>query len=244
MWDKIWYVVMVPMVYCAVAWCIVGVVVKISKILKAPDKPRPLRIFPEGKTSDDPPESPLLGAFVDAFTMPTIRKYQPTFWVFLIAFHVGVVLLICAHLDLLPQMNLLSRDSPHMIGNGAVGAVVTVCLIYFLFRRFVAPVREVSVASDYLLLFLLLGICLTGDLVSWGNSWSESGFVMTKQDFGVYLDNLLKFTFADPRKFLSGGHYPIVGTHILLANLFLILLPFSKIMHFAFAVPLNKIRRG
>jgi nitrate reductase gamma subunit len=100
------------------------------------------------------------------------------------------------------------------------------------------------VPGDYLVLVLLLAAVITGDTISWGNSWSESGFVMTKADFGSYLDSLLKFTWADPRQFLSGSHYAVIGTHVLLANLFLIFLPFSKIMHFAFAVPLNKLRRG
>jgi hypothetical protein len=67
---------------------------------------------------------------------------------------------------------------------------------------------------------------------------------MTKKDFGLYLDSLLRFTFADPRQFLTGSHYAVIGAHVLLANLFMIFLPLSKIMHFAFAVPLNKLRRG
>jgi nitrate reductase gamma subunit len=68
--------------------------------------------------------------------------------------------------------------------------------------------------------------------------------VITKQDFGQYLDGLLKFSFADPHDVLSGSHYAIVATHVLLANLLLIVLPFSKIMHTFFAVPVNKLRRG
>jgi nitrate reductase gamma subunit len=242
--DAFWYVVMVPMVYLACAWCAVGIVVRIVDVLKTPSQPPTLRIFPEGKGPDDPPESPMAGAFWDAFTMPSVRKYQPVFWAFLMLFHVSFVILILAHLDLLPQINIMSAESQHMIGNGAVGVMVTVCVLYFLFRRFASPVREVSVPGDYLVLVLLLGIAISGDIISWGNSWTDSGFVMTKQDFGLYLDSLLKFTFADPRKFLAGAHYSVIGTHVLLANLFLIFLPFSKIMHFAFAVPLNKLRRG
>jgi nitrate reductase gamma subunit len=100
------------------------------------------------------------------------------------------------------------------------------------------------VPSDYLLLFLLLCIVVSGGIISWGNSWSEDGFVMTKQDFGLYLDSLIRFSFADPRRFLSGSHYAVIGTHVLLANIFLFVLPFSKIMHVFFAVPMNKLRRG
>jgi len=242
--DKIWYFVMVPMVYISIAWCLVWTVVRILEVVNSAKTPRTLRIFPTGKGPDDPPASPLLGAIWDAVTMPTVRKYEPVLWVFLILFHLALALLIIAHLDILPQVNILSAESNHMLGNGAIGAVFTVCLLYLLFRRFIAPVREVSVAGDYLLLFLLICIALTGDMISWGNSWSESGFVMTKQDFGLYLDSMIRFSFADPRQFLTGSHYSIIGTHVLLANLFLIVVPFSKIMHVVFAVPMNKLRRG
>ncbi|HMK33859.1 MAG TPA: respiratory nitrate reductase subunit gamma [Desulfomonilaceae bacterium] len=242
--DKFWYFVLVPMVYLSLAWCIIWMGVKIAELLNAPKFPKTLRIFPEGQSPDDTSGTGWAGAVWDAFTMPAVRRYNPLLWFFLTVFHVTILLLILAHLDMLPQINIVSADSPHMIGNGAVGMLITVCVLYFLFRRFRSPVREVSVPSDYLLLILLLCIILSGDVISWGNSWTENGFVMTKQDFGAYLNSLMKFTFTDPRQFLSGSHYPVIGTHVLLANLFLIFLPFSKIMHVFFAVPMNKLRRG
>jgi nitrate reductase gamma subunit len=242
--DKIWYVIMVPMVYLAFAWCLIWIAVKIVGVLRAPNLPQTLRIFPEGKDSEDTSTTGLAGALWDTFAMPSVLRYNPLLWVFLIVFHMAILLVILAHLDILPQINIMPKDSEHMIGNGAIGVVITVCVFYFLFRRFVGPLREVSVAEDYLLLILLLGIVVSGDIISWGNSWSEGGFVMTKKDFGLYLDSLIRFTFADPRQFLSGSHYPVIGTHVLLANLLLIVLPFSKIMHVFFAVPLNKLRRG
>ena len=64
---------------------------------------------------------PVLAAVMDAFTMPTVRKHKPLFWFFLMAFHVAIAVLIVAHLDLIPQLRITPADSPHMIGNGAVG---------------------------------------------------------------------------------------------------------------------------
>ncbi len=180
----------------------------------------------------------------DTFTMPSVRHYKPLLWVFLLVFHTAALVLFLAHLDLLPQINIMPRQSPHMIGNGAVGAVFTTSLLYFMFRRFRSPLREVSVPADYLLLFLLLCLAVSGDMISWGNSWSSNGFVMSKQDFGSYLESLVTFKFTDPRKFLEGSHYAVIGTHVLFANLFLLILPFSKIMHLFFALPMNKLRRG
>ncbi len=241
--DKFWYFIMVPMVYFAFAWCIFWIVIKVIDVFRTPNIPATLRIFPEADTRNEP-EHPLAAAAWDAFTMPSVRKHNAVLWVFLCIFHLSIALLILAHIDLLPNVNIMPATSEHMIGNGVVGIAVTVSILYFLFRRFRTPVREVSVPADYLLLILLLAIVVTGDVMSWGNSWAENGFVITKKDFGDYLSSLLQFTFSDPRRFLTGSHYAVIGTHVLLANLLLIVLPFSKIMHVFFAVPLNKLRRG
>jgi nitrate reductase gamma subunit len=235
---------MVPMVYLAVAWCLFWIVVEIVKILRAPKTPPTLRIFPEDKDPEDWNTGGLPGALWDTFTMPSVLKYKPLLWVFLVVFHVCLVVLLLAHLDLLPQVNIMPADSGNMIGDGAVGVILTVSILYFLFRRFLSPLRELSVPSDYLLLFLIFCLFLSGDIISWGNSWSGSGFGLAKQDFGQYLHNLVTFNFSDPREILDHPHYVIVVTHVFLANLFLLLLPFSKIMHVFFSVPMNALRRG
>jgi nitrate reductase gamma subunit len=80
-------------------------------------------------------------------------------------------------------------------------------------------------------------------MISWGNSWTANGFVMTKADFSLYFGSLAHFTFADPRKVLHGSHYHFVVLHVLLANLFLLILPFTKIAHAFFSIPLNAVRR-
>ena len=74
-------------------------------------------------------------------------------------------------------------------------------------------------------------------------SWSPNGFVMTKQDFSRYFDGLLRFTFADPRAVLPGSHYHFAVIHVLLAEAFFVVLPFSKIIHTFLSVPVNLLRR-
>ena len=235
--DQIFYLITVPMVYLAFAWCLVGIVVKVAGVLKAPPHPFTLKVFPDR-------EHPVPSVFWGALSMPTVRRQRPGFWLVLVLFHLGIAVLILAHLDLLPWFNLYPSDSPHMIGNGFVGLVVTLAAFYFLFRRFFAPVREVSVAADYLLLVLLLLVFISGGIISWANSWNGEGFVLSKQDFGAYLNSLFHFTWEDPREILDGSHYVVLVVHVFLANLFLMILPFSKVMHAFFAMPLNKLRRG
>ncbi len=234
--DKFLFLVMVPMVYLAFLTCAIGVLTKIFEILRAPKHPHTLQIFPQRKASG-------LNALAETMTMPTVLRAKPVFWVILMVYHLGVVFLVLSHLDLLPQINILSSDSEHMIGNGAVGAAVTLSVLYFLVRRFASPVREISVPADYLLLLLLFLTFITGDTISWANSWSDDGFIFTKQDFGAYLNGLIHFTFEDPGISMYGGHYVVIAVHVLLANIFLMVLPFSKIMHTFFAVALNRLRR-
>ena len=103
--DKILYVITVPMVYLALAWLVLGVIARIVMVLRAPAHPHTLKIFPERKAA------PLV-ALWESFTMPTVRKNKPLFWVFLMLFHLGFGALILSHLDLLPQISLMPKDSP------------------------------------------------------------------------------------------------------------------------------------
>lgn len=234
--DKIEYGIMVPLVYFAILFCLMAIILRVVAVFRAPAQPYSLKIFPVRKR-------PGLAAVADTFTMPQIRRVKPLFWILLMIFHLAFLSLILGHLDILPQISLMPEDSRDMLGAGIIGLGVTLPLFFFLFRRFRSPIREITVPADYLLLILVIFLCLFGDLMSWGNSWTASGFIMTKQDFAKYFDGLLRFTFADPRLVLKGSHYHFVVLHVLLANLFFLILPFSKIMHAFFAMPINLLRR-
>jgi len=53
----------------------------------------------------------------------------------------------------------------------------------------------------------------------------------------------VRFTFADARGVLPGSHYHFAVIHVLLAEALFVFLPFSKIMHTFFSVPVNVVRR-
>jgi len=234
--DRIDFAIMVPLVYVSLLALLAGIVWRIVVIARSPAQPYSLRLYPAAAR-------PVMAAMGDTFGMTQVRKHKPLFWVFLMIYHVAFFLLFLGHLDILSRINIMPAGSRHMLGAGAVGVAVTVPLLYFIGRRFRSPVRELSTPADYLLLLLLLFLFLFGDMMSWGNSWSTHGFVMTKQDFAKYFDGLARFTFADPRAVLHGSHYHFAVIHVLLAELFFILLPFTKIMHTFFSVPINLLRR-
>jgi nitrate reductase gamma subunit len=229
-----WFL-MVPMVYLSLVFLVVALAWKLSVIFRTP-QPYSLTIYPVSKR-------PLLAALNDAFAMPQIRKRRPVFWAFLMLYHAAFLLLILGHFDILSSVNIVSPESKHMLGAGTVGVAVTAPVFFFLARRFSGEQRKISAPSDYLLLFLLLFIFLLGDMISLGNSWTVHGFVMTKADFALYFDGLASFSFADPRVFLHGSHYHIVVLHVLLAELFFIVLPFSKVTHTFLSLPVNLLRR-
>jgi nitrate reductase gamma subunit len=232
----VYYFIMVPMVYLAVLALVAGVVWRIVVILRSPAQPYPLTLYPTSRWR-------AFAAFRDAFGMRQVREHKPFFWVFLVIFHISFLLLILAHLDIIPALRMLPASSKHMLGAGSVGVVLTVSVLYFILRRFRSPVREISTPGDYLLLLLLLFLFLLGDMMSWANSWGAHGFVMTKKDFAFYFDGLARFTFADPRAVLHGSHYHFVVLHVVLANIFFIVLPFTKVAHTFFTIPINLLRR-
>jgi nitrate reductase gamma subunit len=226
----------VPGVYLALAFGIFMLIVHLAKIFRAPQPPYQLALYPKVK-------HPVRAAMRDAFGMEQIRKRRPLFWVFLVIFHVGLIGIFLGHLDILPEIHIVSESSRNMIGAGVFGLMVTIPVFYFIGRRFKSPVREISTPGDYILLLLFLFTFLLGDLMSWGNSWTATGFVMTKADFARYFDGLLRFTFEDPRAYLHGTHYHMLVLHVLLADAIFIVLPFSKVVHAFLSIPANKIRR-
>ena len=234
--DRIDYAIMVPLVYLSILALLVGVIWRLVVIFRSPPPPYSLRLYPSA-------QRPRLAAFGETFTMPQVRRHRPVFWVFLMIYHVAFILLFLGHLDILPGVNLMAAGSRHMLGAGAVGVAVTLPVLYFLVRRLRSPVREFSTPADFLLLLLLLFLFLFGDMMSWGNSWSPHGFVMTKADFASYFDGLARLTLADPRAVLHGSHYHFVVIHVFLAELFFVVLPFSKIMHTFLSLPVNLLRR-
>ncbi len=236
MLDKLYYFIMVPMVYLAVAWCIIGIAWRMVNILRAPEHPHTLALFPRQPGG-------AVKALVEALTWPTIMKKAPVFWAFLVAFHVGLVVILLGHIDLFPGVSIYPEESRHMVGAGLGGLLFTVPLLYFMHRRFREPVRLISVPADYYLLLLLF---LIGASISWTNSWNEPiGFVITKAEIANHwFDKLAQLSLESPiQGMFVNSHTVVVAVHVLLANLFLMVLPFSKVMHTFMAVPLNRLRR-
>ena len=233
---KLYFIILVPMVYLAVAVFVFGTLARLVKIWRAPRNPV-TQIYPDQKPH-------WLMAVYDTFFFPTIRRHKPLFWVFLIVFHISLLLLIIGHLELFGEIGLFQVVAHQIfIGHGFVGLAAIICILYFLFRRFYGPVRELSVPEDYFLLILLLLTALFGSQMDWARTWYYYG-ELGVDDYREYLTNLLHFKWVVPYTVMSTGHSFMLVVHIFFANLFLMVFPFSQLMHSFLSLPMNKLRRG
>jgi len=233
----LYYIILVPMVYIAFAVFFLGTAIRLVKIFKAPKHPTTLQIFPEKQPK-------WLWALHDTFLLPTVRKHNPLLWVFLMVFHLCFLLLVIGHIELFKAFEIF-QIIPHevFLGKGLVGLFLSIALLFFLFRRFVSPNRELSVPEDYYLLILLFLIVLFGSQMDWARTWYEYG-ELGVEDYREYLMGLLYLKPDVPANVLFAGHSFMLVVHVFFANVFLMFFPFSKIMHSFLALPMNKLRRG
>jgi nitrate reductase gamma subunit len=236
--KTIYYLILVPMVYLAFLVFIVGTIAKLAKIFGSPKNPAStLQIYPQKNPA-------WFWALADSFLLPSVRRHKPLHWVFLMSFHIALLLLIIGHLELFEGFTVF-QFIPHEIflGKGFVGLVLSLALLFFLFRRFASPYRDLSVPEDYYLLILLFLTVLFGAQMDWARRWYNYG-EMGPGDYKTYFTSLLTFKPQVPDAAYNTGHSFMLVLHVFFANLFIMLFPFSKIMHSFLTIPMNKLRRG
>lgn len=235
--ESIYYFVLVPMVYIAFTVFFVGTVTRLIKIFRQPKHPATLQIYPEKRPR-------WAWALRDTFLFPTVIRHKPVLWIFLMAFHICLLLLIIGHLELVADLAIF-QIIPHevFLGQGFVGLITGICLLYFLFRRFMSPVKELSVPEDYFLLILLFLIVIFGSEMDWARRWYAYG-ELDVPEYQEYLFSLLTLRPVLPDAVMDSGHSFMLVVHVFFANLFLIFFPFSQAMHAFLSLPMNKLRRG
>ena len=235
--QTVYYIILVPMVYAAFALFFFGTVIKLVQLFRKPKNPTTLQIFPERG-------NPRLRAVYDTFLLPTVRRHDPLLWVFLMLFHICFLLLIIGHLELIEDFRVLQViEHEIFLGSGFIGLILSISLLFFLFRRLVSPYRDLSVPEDYYLLILLFLTVLFGSEMDWARNWYDYG-EMSVEEYREYLSSLLYLRPALPEGIVLSGHSFMLVLHVFFANLFLMFFPFSKIMHSFFSLPMNKLRRG
>ncbi len=239
MWSGIFYFAMVPMVYAAFAILIGGLLFKLIVVFFSRKFPGSLATYP--KRLPRP-----IGVAAEAFAVPAAWKKDKVFWLFIISFHVAFLLLFIGHLELIREFKVL-QIIPHdvFLGAGAVGIVLILSVLYFFFRRFKSPWREISAPEDFLFLIMLfLTIFLGSHLHLSARFYAGGGaFDIPVEAYREYLSSLVAFKPVVPPGIADSPHYVLVVLHVFLANIVLMMIPFSKVVHMAFAFLSLNLRR-
>jgi nitrate reductase gamma subunit len=235
--KTVYFIILIPMVYAAFAVFALGIVIRLVKLLREPDNPTTLQIYPEKRPQ-------LLWALNDTFLLPTVRRHNIVFWFFLMLFHICFLLLIIGHLELIADFRFF-QIIPHevFLGKGFVGLILSICVLFFLFRRFSSPVRELSIPEDYYLLILLFLTIFFGSQMDWARRWYDYGN-LSVVEYREYVSSLLHLRPHLSSDLTSSGHSFMLVLHVFFGNLFLMFFPFSQLMHSFLSLPMNKLRRG
>ncbi len=235
--KTVYFIILIPMVYAAFAVFVLGIVIRLVKLFREPNNPTTLQIYPEKRPR-------WLWAVYDTFLLPTVRRHNSIFWIFLMLFHICFLLLIIGHLELIADFRLF-QIIPHevFLGKGFVGLILSVCVLFFLFRRFSSPVKELSIPEDYYLLILLFLTIFFGSQMDWARRWYYYGN-LSVVEYREYVSGLLHLRPHLSSDLTSSGHSFMLVLHVFFANLFLMFFPFSQLMHLFLSLPMNKLRRG
>jgi nitrate reductase gamma subunit len=170
----------------------------------------------------------LTSIFIETFTLRSLSKASKGFWIGALTFHAALALIIVGHIRvfsaypdyLMEQAGITSIDTLSLAAGGAAGVAIVLAALYLLMRRVSLPyVREISDASDYVDILLLMAVFLSGNYMRFFSH-------VTLDDTRAFFMSLASFTPKPP----PGD--PAFILHFLLAQIFLMYLPFSKIMHF------------
>ncbi|TET39568.1 MAG: hypothetical protein E3J72_00135 [Planctomycetota bacterium] len=144
-------------------------------------------------------------------------------WVLGGLFHVVLLITIIDHYDrILAFMGMTSGSvfKIPLISGGPTGIVLLICVVLLIFRRIIVKrAAQISSPADYLALILILAIILTGDGLRFMSSYDV---VQTRE----YFSGILRFSY----KGMPDNNWFII--HYLLAQVLIICIPFSKILHF------------
>ena len=230
MWDSISYFILVPMVYLAFATLIIGLIYKLLLVYFSPGIKGVTPIFPK-KMAKIP------GIITDAFLLPSTFKKQKFFWAMIIIFHVFFLFLFIGHLELIADFSWI-QVIPHQVflGAGVVGIVLMITTLYFLFRRFGGPYRRISVPEDYIVLLILFFSIMFGSILHLADRYSDYGSVLHVgvEAYRSYLGSLFSFQPDLTYLITETSHFTILVLHVLFANIFMMMFPFTKMVHAVF----------
>jgi len=160
----------------------------------------------------------------------SLFKGDRNLWIFSWLFHIMLALIFIGHLRVISWLpdNLLGSlgmtteniNTMSQISGGGAGLIIIFMILFLLGRRiFTKRVREISYRGDYIALLLILIVLITGDAM---RLVSHFDLALTRD----YFMGLITFSAVSmPANNWFAAHY-------LFAQLLILYMPFSKLLHF------------
>lgn len=153
--------------YIAVIVFFGGIVYRLYRWQQKSPVPARLSLFPRPQSR----LGRLVDTLVDMFTLKGLFQVNKPLWAGGFIMHLGLFLILGGHIraftDFYFLWNLLrwGEEQQHLfsaVAGTIAGTLFTLPLFYLLARRFSGAVKWLSTPEDFFVLFLLLGIALTG----------------------------------------------------------------------------------
>lgn len=236
--DTFSFIVAGIMVYIAVAVFIGGMIYQITGWFRAPKSSVRLGLFPRPKTKT----GRFFKVLKDSFIFPQSYSVDKATWIFAIVFHGALLAILLAHFRLVreftPLVKLLGLDgldSLSALGGKTLGIIIIFPVLFYLFRRFITPHKELSVPEDYFLVIILICIIAFGDHLRFFGDFHVA-------DYREYVQSLLVFKPYYPEAIASSSSRIVLSLHVMFVNILVIYFPFSKLMHIVGTFAANKVR--
>jgi nitrate reductase gamma subunit len=209
--------------YVTVLVFVIAMVYRIRVWIKTP-QPGAMTLFPAPKGS----AATFWGVIKESLLFPGLFKGDKLLWVFAWLFHATLALIVIGHVRVFADFPRLwaalgiDADRMSAVSGGAAGLIIMVFAILLLVRRFtIGRVREITNFADILALLLVVAILVTGNAMRFGEHFDL-------ETTRLYFAQMATFS-------LSASSLPassMFTLHFLLAQVLIMFIPFSKIMHF------------
>ena len=167
------------------------------------------------------------GVMKESLLFSGLFRGDKTLWGFAWIFHVALLLIFVGHIRVFTDFPALwaalsiNADTMSATFGGIAGVVIVLTALALLVRRVgIGRVREITNSADYFAVILILAILITGNMMRFGEHFDLE---LTR----TFFSQLMTFSFSGIEVPQSG----IFRVHFLLAQLLIIYIPFSKIMH-------------
>jgi nitrate reductase gamma subunit len=221
--DKFAFVIGAILPYVIVPVFVAGMSYRFYVWFKSP-QPAKMTLFPA------PAKDATFGeVLAEAFLFPSLFRGDKVLWCFAWLFHATLALVFLGHVRVFTAaidrmlaawgMSPEGIDTMSSVAGGAAGIVLMATGILLLLRRITIPrVREITGIPDFLAPSLILAIIATGN-------WMRFVGHFDLEQTRIWASSLLTFAPIIPQN----GMFLL---HLALAQLLIVFIPFSKILHF------------